>query len=136
VAAAAIVALNVVALRGLSLEVSDYYARQMEVGNYLSPRALLQKRALLIARDFTYSALWMAYGAMLMMIGFWRNSAFVRWQALVLIALTTVKVFVYDTSQLDHIYRIVSFIALGVLLLVISFAYQRNWLKLPSAKAS
>jgi len=26
-------------------------------------------------------------------------------------------VFVYDTSQLDHIYRILSFIALGVLLL-------------------
>jgi uncharacterized membrane protein len=73
---------------------------------------------------------------MLMMIGFWRKSAFVRWQALVLIALTIVKVFVYDTSQLDHVYRIVSFIALGVLLLVISFAYQRNWLKLPSAKAS
>jgi uncharacterized membrane protein len=136
VAAAAIVTLNVVALRGLSLEVSDYYARQMEVGNYLSPRALLQRRSLLIARDFTYSALWMAYGAMLMMIGFWRNSAFVRWQALALIALTIVKVFVYDTSQLDHIYRIVSFIALGVLLLVISFAYQCDWLKLPSTRTS
>src|SRR5256885_8216162 len=131
VAAAAIVALNVVALRGLSLEVSDYYARQMQVGNYLSPGALLQKRALLIARDFTYSALWMAYGAMLMMVGFWRNSAFVRWQALVLIALTIVKVFVYDTSQLDHIYRILSFIALGGLFLAVSFAYQRNWFKLP-----
>jgi uncharacterized membrane protein len=136
VGAAAIVALNVVALRALSLEISDYYARQMEAGNYLSPRALLQKRSLLIARDFTYSALWMAYGALLMMIGFWRNSAFVRWQALALIALTIVKVFVYDTSQLDHIYRIVSFIALGVLLLVISFAYQRNWLKLPSTRTS
>ena len=42
-----------------------------------------------------------------------------RWQALVLIALTTVKVFVYDTSQLDHIYRIISFVALGMLLLAI-----------------
>jgi uncharacterized membrane protein len=137
VGAAVIVALNVVALRGLSLEVSDYYARQMpRFGNFASPSAFLQRRSVLIARDFTYSALWMAYGAMLMMIGFWRNSAFVRWQALVLIALTTVKVFVYDTSQLDHIYRIVSFIALGVLLLVISFAYQRNWLKLPSTRTS
>jgi uncharacterized membrane protein len=137
VAAAAVVLLNVVALRGLSLEVSHYYARQMpRFGNFASPSAFLQRRAILIARDFTYSALWMAYGAMLMMIGFWRNSAFVRWQALVLIALTIVKVFVYDTSQLDHIYRILSFIALGVLLLVISFAYQRNWLKLPSAGTS
>lgn len=138
VAAVALVTLNVVALRGLSLEVADYYARQMPVtfGNYWSPAALLQRRSVLIARDFTYSALWMAYGAMLMMIGFWRASAFVRWQALALIALTIVKVFVYDTSQLDHIYRILSFVVLGALLLAISFAYQRRWLRLPSVKTS
>lgn len=136
VAAVALVVLNVVALRGLSLEVADYYSRQMTAGNYLSPRALLQRRSFAIARDFTYSALWMAYGAMLMIIGFWRASAFVRWQALLLIALTVIKVFVYDTSQLDHVYRIISFIALGVLLLAVSFAYQRNWLKLPSASNS
>jgi uncharacterized membrane protein len=138
VAAVALVTLNVVALRGLSLEVADYYARQMPVtfGNYWSPAALLQSRSVLIARDFTYSALWMAYGAMLMMIGFWRASAFVRWQALALIALTIVKVFVYDTSRLDHIYRILSFVVLGALLLAISFAYQRRWLRLPSVKTS
>jgi uncharacterized membrane protein len=138
IAAIAIVALNIVALRALSLEVADYYARQMPatVGNYWSPKTLLQRRSLLIAKDFTYSALWMAYGAMLMIIGFWRKSAFVRWQALALIGVTVVKVFVYDTSQLDHIYRIFSFIALGVLLLAVSFAYQRNWLRLPSASNS
>jgi uncharacterized membrane protein len=49
------------------------------------------------------------------------------------VAATTVKVFVYDVSQLDRGYRIVSFIVLGVLLLAISFVYQRNWLQL-SAK--
>jgi uncharacterized membrane protein len=86
-----------------------------------------------IERDFTYSALWMAYGAMLMIIGFLRRSAFVRWQALVLIAATIAKVFVYDVSELDRGYRIVSFIVLGVLLLAISFVYQRDWLQL-SAK--
>jgi uncharacterized membrane protein len=74
----------------------------------------------------------MAYGAMLMIIGFWRASAFVRWQALVLIALTIVKVFIYDTSELDQVYRILSFVVLGALLLTISFAYQREWIKLPS----
>jgi len=58
----------------------------------------------------------------------------VRWQALLLIAATTVKVFVFDTSQLDRIYRILSFVALGALLLAVSFAYQRDWLKLSSEK--
>jgi uncharacterized membrane protein len=47
-----------------------------------------------------------------------------------------VKVFVYDVSQLDRAYRIVSFIVLGALLLAISFVYQRDWLKLSSRDAS
>jgi uncharacterized membrane protein len=76
----------------------------------------------------------MAYGAMLMVVGFLRRSAFVRWQALLLIAVTIAKVFIYDVSQLDRGYRIVSFIVLGVLLLAISFVYQRDWLQLSVRK--
>jgi uncharacterized membrane protein len=87
-----------------------------------------------IAEDFTYSALWMAYGALLMVIGFWRKSAFFRWQALFLIAATIVKVFIYDVSQLDRGYRILSFMILGVLLLAVSFVYQKDWLKLSVAE--
>jgi uncharacterized membrane protein len=134
VAAAAIVALNLLALRSLSLEVADYYTQQMAD---LRPRARAgyqydwqEWRHVKIARDFTYSTLWMAYGAMLMLIGFWRRSAFVRWQALALIAFTIGKVFLYDVSELDRGYRVVSFIVLGALLLAISFVYQRDWLKL------
>jgi uncharacterized membrane protein len=135
VAAIALVALNVLALIALSREIYDYYARQM-----ISIRTPVNQwrgaysdfHNLEIARDFTYSALWMAYGAMLMVVGFLRRSAFVRWQALILIAVTIVKVFVYDFSQLDREYRIFSFIVLGVLLLAISFVYQRDWLQLSS----
>jgi uncharacterized membrane protein len=87
-------------------------------------------RSIQIARGFAYSALWMSYGALLMVIGFWKRSAFVRWQALILIAATTVKVFTYDVSELDRGYRILSFIVLGALLLAVSFIYQRDWLKL------
>lgn len=143
VAALAVVALNLLALRGLSLEVSSYYAQQM---TRVRPGAtqwnqddlidVSNRHHLKIARDFTYSALWMAYGAMLMVVGFWRRSAFVRWQALVLIAFTIGKVFLYDVSELDRGYRIVSFIVLGVLLLAISFMYQRDWLKLSSRSNS
>jgi len=137
-AAIALVVLNVLALVALSHEVADYYARQraaiatqyrpFDAGSWASARSIR------IAEDFTYSALWMAYGAALMIVGFWRRSSFVRWQALVLIAATIVKVFVYDVSQLDRGYRIVSFIVLGVLLLAISFVYQRDWLQLSSSR--
>jgi uncharacterized membrane protein len=135
-AAVAIVALNLLALVALSHEVADYYARQMaaatpihNAGRY-RPYDTYDTRTIQIAEDFTYSALWMAYGAMLMIVGFWRRSSLVRWQALVLIAATIAKVFIYDVSQLDRGYRIVSFIVLGVLLLAISFVYQRDWLQL------
>src|ERR1700688_224486 len=134
VAAIAVVALNALALIALTLEAADYYSRQM-IGyrptfNGGTPAYATDLRRIEIERDFTYSALWMAYGAMLMIVGFLRRSAFVRWQALLLIAATIVKVFVYDVSQLDKGYRIVSFIVLGVLLLAISFVYQRDWLQL------
>ncbi len=133
------VALNVLALVALSREVADYYARQMAPVTphpmRWNPANYTRVRSVQIARDFTYSALWMAYGAMLMIIGFWRRSAFVRWQALVLIAFTIGKVFIFDVSELDRGYRIVSFIVLGILLLAISFVYQRDWLKLSKSAA-
>jgi len=141
-AAVAVIAINLLALFAMSLEISDYYSRQMaaarpyHAGRYTpyNPAYVNNTQNIRIAEDFTYSALWMAYGTMLMIVGFWRRSAFVRWQALVLIAFTIVKVFVYDVSQLDRGYRIVSFIVLGVVLLTISFVYQRDWLQLSSAR--
>jgi uncharacterized membrane protein len=136
-AAISVIALNVLAVIALSREVADYYAQQMvHVRPYgqWSPADSVNWRHVQIARGFTYSALWMFYGALLMIVGFWRRSAFVRWQALVLIAFTIGKVFLYDVSELDRGYRILSFIVLGVLLLAISFVYQRDWLRLSSRK--
>ena len=132
-AAVSVVALNLLALIALSREVADYYSQQLtsfRPQGQWDPSAWTEWQHVKIARDFTYSALWMAYGAMLMVVGFWRRSAFVRWQALVLIAFTIGKVFLYDVSELDRGYRIVSFIVLGALLLAISFVYQRDWLRL------
>lgn len=142
VAAVAVVALNALALIALSREVADFFTRQMAdvrpSDRRLSTPANYYNdfRHIEIERDFTFSALWMAYGAMLMIVGFLRRSSFVRWQALILIAATTIKVFVYDVSQLDRGYRIVSFIVLGVLLLAISFVYQRDWLQLSAHSRS
>jgi len=134
VAAVAVVALNILALTALSHEVADYYSGQMAAvrprGDRWNAAFAAGWRRVQIERDFTYSALWMAYGAILIVVGFLRRSAFVRWQALLLIAATIAKVFIYDVSQLDRGYRIVSFIVLGIMLLAISFVYQRDWLQL------
>jgi uncharacterized membrane protein len=124
--ALAVVALNVLALIALTWEAADYFdRRQLLQGNLRG-----QYLEISLLRNFTYSAIWLIYGAALMAIGFRTRSAFVRWQALLLIAFTTGKIFLYDVSQLGGSYRIVSFIALGAVLLGISFIYQRDWLKL------
>ena len=140
VASIAIVTMNLLALLALTREVNDYFSRQIttEYGRNQTWNALnwTRIRRIQIARGFAYSALWMAYGAMLMVIGFWKRTAFVRWQALILIAATTVKVFTYDVSELDRGYRILSFIVLGALLLAVSFIYQRDWLKLSDRDAA
>jgi uncharacterized membrane protein len=126
----AAVGVNLLALIALTLEVSDYFARRMQASG---DRFLFYRQnQLTLARDFTYSAIWLIYGVVLMTIGFRKRSAFVRWQALILIAFTIAKVFMYDVSELGGTYRIVSFIALGAVLLAISFIYQRDWLKLSS----
>jgi uncharacterized membrane protein len=130
----ALVALNLLALIALTREVADYYDRQLLASTRV--RFGYAGAQLRLARDFSYSAIWSVYGAGLMAVGFWKRSEFTRWQALFLIAVTIAKVFVYDTSQLEQGYRILSFVALGAVLLTISFIYQRDWLKLssPSAK--
>jgi len=133
----AVIALNLLALIALTREAADYFDRQVfTVGDQYQ-----HFHQISLLRGFTYSAIWLIYGAGLMAVGFRKRSAFLRWQALILIAFTTGKIFLYDVSQLGGSYRILSFVALGAVLLGISFIYQRDWLKLspdspaPSAPA-
>ena len=54
-----------------------------------------------------------------------RNRVAVRRGALALLAVTAVKVFVFDLPSLTSPYRAASFVALGLLLLAGAFAWQR-----------
>src|SRR5258708_30910446 len=72
----------------------------------------------------------MVYGRILVAIGFWKRTAFIRWQALILLVFTIGKTFLYDMRDLSQGYRVLSFLGLGALLMAISFAYQKDWLAL------
>ncbi len=86
-----------------------------------------------LAEGFSISAWLMLYAAALLVAGFWKQMAFVRWQGLGLLVFTVGKVFLYDTRNLSSGYRVVSFMGLGVVLMAVSFAYQRDWLRLKDA---
>ncbi|HEY6250910.1 MAG TPA: DUF2339 domain-containing protein [Candidatus Angelobacter sp.] len=131
----AAVVLNLLALRAMTLEAADYFVRQ-ETQAYNVTGYSTDYQQFWWMRKFSYSAIWLIYGAALMAVGFWKKSAFIRWQALALIAVTILKVFLYDSSNLNTGYRILSFIALGAVLLAISFVYFRISARSPEKSSS
>ena len=77
-------------------------------------------------RQMMLSATWGAYAAGLTALGIRRQYAPLRYLAIVLFAITVLKVFTVDFSQLDSVYRIVSSITLGLLLVGVSYLYQQH----------
>jgi uncharacterized membrane protein len=123
-AGAAVLVINVLILIAGGLEIHSYWWVHSWRGDYIHWQNYT------MYAHFTYSAFFMVFGAILLAVGFWRRSAFLRWQALVLLAVTIAKVFLVDTSELSQGFRIFSFLGLGVLLLAVSFVYQKDWLNL------
>ncbi len=130
IAAGATIAVNALILIAVSMEISAFWWMRHWSGNW---RAYEQHR---MYAQFSYSAWFMLFGAILLGVGFWRRSAFLRWQALVLLAVSVGKVFLFDVSELSQGYRILSFLGLGALLLAVSFVYQRDWLNLRGTSAA
>lgn len=124
VGATALLLIDLLILLAVSLEIHSYWLLRRWTGD---DQVFRDHQ---IYEQFSYSAFFMAFGAALLAVGFWRRSAFFRWQALVLLAISVAKVFLVDVSALSQGFRILSFLGLGALLLAVSFVYQRDWLNL------
>src|SRR5216683_1224975 len=71
------------------------------------------------------SLLWTLYAAAVLAWGFLRRSAPLRYGALGLLGLTIFKVFVVDLASVKTLYRMLSFLLLGVVLLLVGLLYQK-----------
>jgi uncharacterized membrane protein len=120
IAAVAALIINGLILIAVSLEIHTYWWGNGWRGGYA------QYAQYPMYAQFTYSAFFMLFGSILLALGFSRHSAFLRWQALVLLAFSIGKVFLVDVSELSQGFRILSFLGLGALLLAVSFVYQRD----------
>ena len=110
---------------GLCANIVMLWALSCEVWDYWSPSGFEDERRSDLAQQLGLSLLWTTYATALVAAGVrWRNTA-LRWQGLALLGLVAIKVFLYDLSSLEAIYRIVSFMVFGLLLLGVSFFYQR-----------
>lgn len=79
-----------------------------------------------ITQAFMISASWAIFALVLIICGLRFQNKLLRWHGIILFALTIGKIILIDLNNVDPIYRILSFIALGVLLLVTSFVYTKN----------
>ncbi|HEX8053158.1 MAG TPA: DUF2339 domain-containing protein [Thermoleophilaceae bacterium] len=72
------------------------------------------------------SAFWALAGLGALIAGLARRQRAIRVGGFVLLGIATAKVFMFDLSTLDSLYRVGSFVALGLLLLGAAFAWQRT----------
>ena len=77
------------------------------------------------AEQYTYSVVWLAYGVALLLFGIWQRSQPARLASAAVTVLTIGKVFLVDMSDLTGVYRALSFIGLGLVLVGIGWLYQR-----------
>jgi uncharacterized membrane protein len=78
-----------------------------------------------LTRHMMMSLAWALYAVGLIVYGIRRRYAPVRYLAMVVFGVTTLKLFLLDLAALDQAYRVLSAVGLGVLLLIASFLYQR-----------
>ena len=77
------------------------------------------------AELWAYSAAWLLLGIAFLAYGIWRGSREARYASAALVTLATLKVFTYDLADVEGIWRALSFICLGAVLIGIGFVYQR-----------
>jgi uncharacterized membrane protein len=77
------------------------------------------------AEQYAYSAVWLVFGVALLTAGFFLRSQPARLASAAVVAITIGKVFLVDLADLSGIFRALSFIGLGAVLIGIALLYQR-----------
>ncbi len=71
------------------------------------------------------SCFWGVVGLVAIVVGLVRDVRELRFGGLALLGLGVAKLFLYDLSELDELYRVLSFVVVGLVLLGGAYAYQR-----------
>ncbi|TAE28603.1 MAG: DUF2339 domain-containing protein [Candidatus Kapaibacterium sp.] len=111
----------------LSGEASDYWHSQIMHLYALPQGAAIEGRIAELenGKQLTLSLVWLVYALTLMAAGLVKRVWGLRVAALGLSLLSIAKIFLLDLSFLTTPYRIGSFIGLGVVLMLLSYLYQR-----------
>ncbi len=113
---ALLVAASLLTLWALSTEIiiatqSDYFSVPASIAGDVASVSL--------------SVLWAVYAAILIVVGILRRSRWIRIGGLALLAVPVLKLFLVDSFALDQEYRVAAYLALGLILVIGGFLYQR-----------
>ncbi|MBX2991701.1 MAG: DUF2339 domain-containing protein [Bacteroidetes bacterium] len=129
---AAIFGLTIVALVLVLLtsETRDFFQKeirvlQLQMGDNWTKDFEAQLSNLRNMQSLSLSGVWLVYSVILMVVGIWKRYRNLRLVAIGLFGVAILKIFIYDLSFLQTLYRIFSFIGLGVILLGVSYLYQK-----------
>jgi uncharacterized membrane protein len=100
----------------LNIEIADYFATGPEITFRFGAG---------VSQDLTYTIGWLLFGMALLAVGIWLRNQAARLAAVILIAVTTFKCFLYDLRSLEGLYRVGSFVGLAVALALVSLALQK-----------
>jgi len=96
---------------------------------YTSPEceALREKAKTLENKaSVSISLFWLFYAIVLITLGFIKRYKWVRIGGIALLIVSLIKLFIFDLWSLGQLYRIIAFTALGLVLLGVSYFYQKN----------
>jgi hypothetical protein len=110
----------------LNIEIADYYATGPEISFRFGAT---------LSQDLTYTIGWLGFGMLLLAAGIYARAKVARVTAVVLIAVTTFKCFLYDLASLEGLYRVASFVGLALSLALVSLALQKYVLAKPKEAA-
>ena len=77
----------------------------------------------------------MLFGGLLLVLGIVLKNTALRYASLAVMLLAVGKVFLFDTAHLEDLYRVLSFLGLGLTLIVLGYLYQRFVFARPEPKA-
>jgi uncharacterized membrane protein len=106
----------------VSSEAWDYFRMEMLLAEMDGEARLGELRNL---QQLSLSAVWLVFSLALMGTGLWKRNRWMRVQSIVIFGVAILKIFAYDLSFLETLYRIFSFVGLGIILLGVSYLYQR-----------
>lgn len=102
----------------LSIEFYDFYRLS-------APDRFIALTEFKYARQLSLSIIWALYASVIIGVGIVKKIGLLRILGIILTGATILKVFLFDLSELKTIYRITSFVILGLLLLTVSYLYNR-----------